>query len=55
MWRFISILCFFKKVKIQKILMKRNSLFFLTTIVLLSGVLPAFAEVAELQLDKNSK
>jgi hypothetical protein len=34
--------------------MKRNSLFFLTTVVLLSGVLPAFAEVAELQLDKNS-
>jgi hypothetical protein len=33
--------------------MEKKSLFFLTTIVLLSGILPAFAEVAELQLDKN--
>lgn len=34
--------------------MKRYSLFFLATIIILSGVLPVFAEVTEMQLDQNS-
>jgi hypothetical protein len=34
--------------------MKRYSLFFLATIIMLSGVLPVFAEVTEMQLDQNS-
>ncbi len=34
--------------------MSKKSLFFLTTIVLLSVMLPAFAEVTELQLDRKS-
>ena len=46
---------FFQKSKNTKNIDEKKFLVFLTTIVLLSGVLPAFAEVAELQLDKNSK
>ena len=34
--------------------MSKKPLFFLTTIILLSGILPAFAEVAEIQLDKTT-
>jgi hypothetical protein len=34
--------------------MKKYSLFFLATIIILSGVLPVFAEVTEMQLDQNS-
>jgi hypothetical protein len=34
--------------------MEKYLLFFLATIILLSGVLPVFAEVTEMQLDKNS-
>jgi len=34
--------------------MKKYSLFFLATIIVLSGVLPVFAEVTEMQLDQNS-
>ena len=34
--------------------MTKKPLFFLTTIILLSGILPAFAEVAEIQLDKTT-
>jgi hypothetical protein len=34
--------------------MKIYSLFFLVTIIVLSGVLPVFAEVTEMQLDQNS-
>ena len=33
--------------------MRKNSLFFLATIILLSGMLPAFAEVTEMQLNRN--
>ena len=35
-------------------MMTKKSLFFLTAIVLLSGILPAFAEVTDLQLDRKS-
>jgi hypothetical protein len=34
--------------------MRSKSIFFLVVLVLSSGVLPAFAEVSEVQLDKNS-
>jgi hypothetical protein len=34
--------------------MKKYSLFFLATIIILSGGLPVFAEVTEMQLDQNS-
>ena len=34
--------------------MKKYSLFFLATIIILSGVSPVFAEVTEMQLDQNS-
>jgi len=34
--------------------MSKKPLFFLTTIILLSGILPAFAEVAEFQLDRTN-
>ena len=34
--------------------MSKNSLFFLTTIILISGIFPAFAEVTEMHLDGNS-
>ena len=34
--------------------MSKKPIFFLTTIILLSGILPAFAEVAEIQLDKTT-
>lgn len=34
--------------------MTKISFFVLTTIILISGILPGFAEVSELQLDKNS-
>jgi hypothetical protein len=34
--------------------MSKKPLFFLTTIILLSGILPAFAEVAEFQLDRTT-
>ncbi len=34
--------------------MTKKPLFFLTTIILLSGILPAFAEVVEIQLDRKT-
>ena len=34
--------------------MSKNSLFFLTAIILTSSIFPAFAEVTEIQLDRNS-
>ncbi len=34
--------------------MSKKPIFFLTKIILLSGILPAFAEVAEIQLDKTT-